>query len=80
MEYPVLTPEIVSKALNIYHKWYNTNVEDDWYTIEEGWDLNIYLSGNEVLCATIYPYIPGQGVDSFNPYPLIVDPSEKEVI
>ncbi len=67
--------KIVSEALNVYHRYYNCNVEDDWYTLSDRWDLNIYLSPNEVLCATIYPYSHRTGVLSHKPFPLIVDPS-----
>ncbi len=70
------SPAVVSESLNKYHQRYNTNIEDTWFEITQEWDLNIYLSSNEVLCATLYPVENGCPVTE-RPFPMIVDPSIK---
>lgn len=75
---PFPPPVIINIALLEYLKHYAEHIEDSWYTLTKSWDLNIYLSENEVLCATVYPVENGSP-DTSRPYPLVVDPSTATV-
>jgi len=44
--------------------------EDEWYSLSPEWDLNLWLDGDGVAHATVYPVVGGNTISS-EPYPIL---------
>lgn len=77
---PPPPPAVIETAINLYQTQVESgSIEDEWYVIGQEWDLNIYLSANEILCATIYPVTITLSTETKRYWPVVSDPSSPEV-
>lgn len=56
-----LPPKVLKEARKIYNQKVASKEfpEDDWFSISEDWDLNLFIDDNGNKCATAYPVKDG---------------------